>query len=424
MAFPKTVTVETSPNKTTLSFDVLGPSKVMIESQIDTDYSLAASVEVMKIATEPIEDATVPSLVDDATSSGIPSEDSHVIESDYLVTTSSKNSQSEGTGSNLSFAPVNDRGRAACRETGTYEHSLGRSIPTSSSGDSHEDVEDSTTSQSGPAVNRKPAFTKKKTRAKLSDRDHIIDEEGSPTADTEKSDSQYSNVRSRKVGRWTSSQDALLESMKEGGETWAAIATALGRGKKDVQQRYREVKTYRKEGIDEASSGHEKVVHAGGRSVPTKRAKANRKRSCAHRKSTPSLCRSSENECSSTTSPNPESADSEEEQQLYLHNQIREGLYPPYLSLEEDNHFTKRDCEILATVDSKMKRGRWLEMQANFFNATGQMIPISVFRDKCEAAEAIERARIRNAKIKSWKAGLDDSEQLDPNVHRQLHQHV
>ena len=54
-------------------------------------------------------------------------------------------------------------------------------------------------------------------------------------------------------------------------------------------------------------------------------------------------------------------------------------------------------------------------MQANFFNATGKMVPISVFRDRCEATEADERERIREAKIKSWKAGLDYSVQYDPN---------
>ncbi|SPO00676.1 uncharacterized protein DNG_03424 [Cephalotrichum gorgonifer] len=374
MSLPKIITLETSPSKSTISFDVLEPSKVVVESQLNANRNVTASTSAMTITTEPIEGAAVPSLVYDASSSGVTSEDSRIIESGHDTTTSSGLSHSDDA--------------EDCRKIITV----------------------------------RPCGHRVQGRARtIIAQDKA--EESSPTADTEDSIVQHSHsgVRGRRANRWTDSQDALLLSMKEGGETWMAIATALGRGKRDVQRRFRKVKANCEEETDKNMPHLKKNSRAGGKSWSPKM--PNKKQSRAMGKSTPSSQSSSQSE-STDSSPDPGSTESEGEQQLYLQEQIRENLYPPYLSLEADDHFTKRDCAVLATVDSKMRRGKWLEMQANFFNATGKMVPLSVFRDKCEAAEAEERDRIREAKIKFWKAGLDLSEQLDPNTPGQFEQYA
>lgn len=205
--------------------------------------------------------------------------------------------------------------------------------------------------------------------------------------------------------------------MKEGGETWADIATALGRGKHEVRLHFKDIQAVSQNGrkVDRSPSR----PNTGGKASFPK--KSSKMRSRAPKKATLDLPRRLEDQSTSVTT---DSTDSEAQQHMYLQEQIRENLYPSYLSLQEDDHFTKQDCAVLATVDSKMKRGKWLEMQANFFNVTGKIVPISVFRDKCEASEAEEREEIRERKIKSWKASLDCSEQLDPNQSFQFEQHV
>ncbi|RSM07826.1 hypothetical protein CDV31_008416 [Fusarium ambrosium] len=75
----------------------------------------------------------------------------------------------------------------------------------------------------------------------------------------------------------------------------------------------------------------------------------------------------------------------------YLQGHVYKLLYPPEIHPEPDENFCRKDCELLGSIDSKYKKNRWLEMQANFFNVTGRLIPLELIRDKCERAEA-ERA--------------------------------
>ncbi|EEU44616.1 uncharacterized protein NECHADRAFT_84575 [Fusarium vanettenii 77-13-4] len=65
-------------------------------------------------------------------------------------------------------------------------------------------------------------------------------------------------------------------------------------------------------------------------------------------------------------------------------------LYPPEIHPQPDKDFCKKDCELLGSIDAKYKKSRWLEMQANFYNVTGRLIPLETIRAKCERAEAEE----------------------------------
>lgn len=152
--------------------------------------------------------------------------------------------------------------------------------------------------------------------------------------------------------------------LKQSGETWSLIASALGRNKKKVQQRY---KTLVRE---------------------------------------QSLLQNS---------PSDDDDESEFDQLLHIQQQIRNNLHPAYLGLDPESRFMKQDCKVLAEVEDKMQRGKWLEMQANFSNATGKMVPLSIIRARCEAIDAEEQTRARDDKIAAWKAGLNDSEHLDLN---------
>ncbi|KAF4968873.1 hypothetical protein FSARC_3808 [Fusarium sarcochroum] len=113
----------------------------------------------------------------------------------------------------------------------------------------------------------------------------------------------------------------------------------------------------------------------------------------------------------SVESPNVESSESssrfgygdpEKQQEMkYLQDHIYGELYPVEIHPKPDAYLGKRDCELLATIDSKYKRSRWLEMQANFYNVTGRMVPLEAIRARCERAEAEEEERAAGRKLAS-----------------------
>lgn len=80
-------------------------------------------------------------------------------------------------------------------------------------------------------------------------------------------------------------------------------------------------------------------------------------------------------------------------QMKYLHEEIYDEMYPADIHPQPNAYFNAQDCALLATIDSKYKRSRWLEMQANFYNVTGRMVPLEAIRDRCERAEAEKEAR-------------------------------
>lgn len=413
MVSPKVITLEVSPTKSTLSLEVLEPS----DSQTNTNFMIESPTGAMTISTEPVNGTPVPSLIDDATSSEMPSEESLVINPEEDGTNPKRRFRSRRGGKTTNFVY---HGHTSHSQSGSSEHDLRLSVSTLSSERVDDgNVEYSTTSNSDSVVKKQPPVTKREHKhhkghkgrsARKGSISPDESEDSDRTSCTRESTARRTGKKRHSSGRWSESEDAILKSMKDGGETWASITAALDRGKKDVQRRFKELKASKEGGTKTNKSSLKKDTRTGNKSRPPRN--SNMKHSRERRKSVPHLSWSSQ---STSASPDAESIDSDAQQQIYLQDQIRENLYPPYLSLKDDAHFTKRDCEVLATVDSKMKRGKWLEMQANFFNATGKMVPISVFRDKCEAAEAEERDRIREVKIKSWKAGLDYSVQYDPN---------
>ncbi|KAL4728415.1 hypothetical protein ACLX1H_005160 [Fusarium chlamydosporum] len=86
-------------------------------------------------------------------------------------------------------------------------------------------------------------------------------------------------------------------------------------------------------------------------------------------------------------------------QMKYLQDHVYSEMYPADIHPQPDAYLGKRDCALLATIDSKYKRSRWLEMQANFYNVTGRMVPLEAIRDRCERAEAEKEERSEARKI-------------------------
>ncbi|KAM0251024.1 hypothetical protein ACHAP5_001904 [Fusarium lateritium] len=110
-----------------------------------------------------------------------------------------------------------------------------------------------------------------------------------------------------------------------------------------------------------------------------------------------------------------------EKQRNYLQDHIYKEMYPAEIHPKPDAYLGKRDCDILASLDSKYKKSRWLEMQANFYNVTGRMVPLEAIRARCERAEAEEEEERSEArklqkrldKVENWisKQSHKDSEE-------------
>lgn len=106
----------------------------------------------------------------------------------------------------------------------------------------------------------------------------------------------------------------------------------------------------------------------------------------------------------------------------YMRNHLYPELYPGVIDPEPDEFFGEHDCAVLAAVDSKYKQSRWLEMQANFYNVTGRMVPLHLIRDKCERAErdSAEQqqpslpAGGRWQRVENWVDGVPDGDLEDP----------
>ncbi|KAK2065648.1 hypothetical protein LY76DRAFT_218262 [Colletotrichum caudatum] len=110
-------------------------------------------------------------------------------------------------------------------------------------------------------------------------------------------------------------------------------------------------------------------------------------------------------------------------QERYIRRHVNPTLYPPlsYPLMPPPNAFRppshaekrqRRDDKILASVLSRREATKWLEMQANFYNVTGRMVPLHMIKARCEA----EEGRSKGLGVRNWATSVADGEELlDPN---------
>jgi hypothetical protein len=84
-----------------------------------------------------------------------------------------------------------------------------------------------------------------------------------------------------------------------------------------------------------------------------------------------------------------------------------------------DQGFSRRDRALLADLANRRFASQWLEMQANFFNVTGRMVPLHLIKAKLENSRPCD-AEIGylargERKVANWTdAVADTGEMLDP----------
>lgn len=228
---------------------------------------------------------------------------------------------------------------------------------------------------------------------------------------------------------WSMSEDIMLRGMKESPDnlSWADIGKGLNRNKNDVKARWKVIKDRAPANADTETENHETASRTGddedkgtsatqttdGSKGTTAKHKGQRNYKVAQetreaKKRAEKASQSQMEVLSGEEASSEESAATDDEGQdesgsqaehrrqlRYHHKHIYDTLYPAEIEIEPDEYLSAQDAAILAAVDGRYKRARWLEMQANFFNVTGLMIPLHVLRDKCEVAET--RARSNSA---------------------------
>ncbi|KAF4585447.1 myb-like DNA-binding domain-containing protein [Ophiocordyceps camponoti-floridani] len=229
---------------------------------------------------------------------------------------------------------------------------------------------------------------------------------------------------------WSISEDRLLKGMKQSDETltWRDIGNALGKTKKEVKARWKLLQRRKDKGEMRATSSEtdEGSQNQADNKVTDDEADDDDEDPYqteegykSSSESAPFILPGEEDDSDDEYDTHihygwPEQA---RQDSRYLHNHIRRDLYPSEIDPEPDEFFGEHDCDVLASVHSRHEQAKWLEMQANFVNATGRMIPLWVFRDKCEAAKRREEAEAstsRNNVVENWVDSVADEDLGDP----------
>ncbi|PCD37403.1 hypothetical protein AU210_005901 [Fusarium oxysporum f. sp. radicis-cucumerinum] len=239
-------------------------------------------------------------------------------------------------------------------------------------------------------------------------------------ASTDAETSVLSFVACLKDPNWSLSEDCRLRSMKEAGETWTFISDSLCKTKDDVRARWKILQN-----MSETKTRKSTVAnkwHKGARNL--KVAKENQEAKARAKAKTSGKDVSSADEAKDESDDDSSLfryGDREKREQMkYLQEHVYGAMYPPYIHPQPDAYLGKRDCALLATIDSKYKRSRWLEMQANFYNVTGRMVPLESLKARCERAEAekTERSKTRELerrmnKVEDWIAKQEREKSAD-----------
>ncbi|GKT49277.1 uncharacterized protein ColSpa_09458 [Colletotrichum spaethianum] len=314
--------------------------------------------------------------------------------------------------------------------------------------------------------------------------------------ETSTSGDASSSAQLSNAGNWTPSEDALIISMKEGGESWASIGNAINRGKNEVKKRWHVVKanaansesegdaqteseeaTTQTESLannqaDQSPDNHTNKRQEGhktddkfksraerkaerkaeqkknkGRATfddktkesepphpkprePSRKTKGRQPSETSEAPSTPkpsssnsigdspssslrnrlALLRDTTSASSSTSSATSNDGDGGDDASDTPANAT--SASSPARSATSGATRQRRDDKILASLVSRREATKWLEMQANFYNVTGRMVPLHMIKARCEA----EEDRTKVAGVRNWATSVAAGDELlDPN---------
>ncbi|KAJ9142740.1 hypothetical protein NKR23_g7125 [Pleurostoma richardsiae] len=187
---------------------------------------------------------------------------------------------------------------------------------------------------------------------------------------------------------FTLSQDAAIKAMKAGGEPWAAIAKATGRGKKELQHRWNELQLHQ----EQSKQPYDTENDADNELSPEKKKhkhKSKKKHGSKHNKQVVVLDDGAGADSGYEVDAGATTTAESETERLAKEEAVFTALYGGLPAggdkkLRPDGVFSERDCCVLDAIDARRRVNRWLEVQAAFFNATGRMVDPELLRRKLE----------------------------------------
>ncbi|KAM0335712.1 hypothetical protein ACHAQA_000762 [Verticillium albo-atrum] len=304
------------------------------------------------------------------------------------------------------------------------------------------------------------------------------DDSTTPSKDVSVEETTAGTQAGTQAGKWTESEDAMIVGMKEDNASWAVIGNAIGRGKNEVKKRYHEIKVVKanaaavQDGEKDATKEVKKSMEAentndtpGDGNRHNKKKNNNdkftskngcKKKASKKSKSPPKPAHSTASTslsameaallaspASSTTDDEPGGYDADDydpyapgphtdpiahererrRQDRFMQRHLWAALYPRRTAAEDfaGQGFSRRDRRLLAELEDRRLGNRWLEMQANFFNATGRMLPLHLIKAKLEGQSPTDEQQMlpRVARfqqmVAKWNSSVADSEELlDP----------
>lgn len=231
------------------------------------------------------------------------------------------------------------------------------------------------------------------------------------------------------------SQDSQLLAMKENGESFSTIAKAMGRSKKQISKRHRELmalgKTAETAGTTGPGETAEAVTTSADNDVPTDtfgglfdlgglqaRLEATAAEQAKEKDDSSDEAAASKAPRASPVSILKTEGGGRKKDKNTTQNKSKRatvggesgyesgsedistkafiGSYASHLLTNKstipdpDDKFDEDDCILMALVDARRKGDRWKQMQADFANLTGRMVPVEVLKYKLGEAEKPE----------------------------------
>ncbi|EFY91526.1 hypothetical protein J3458_012835 [Metarhizium acridum] len=241
----------------------------------------------------------------------------------------------------------------------------------------------------------------------------------SRTQEADSKANSHDDTECNDQSEWTLSEDLRLRGMKESTDnlSWADIGKALKRGKAEVKARWKAIKDQQPQEDATDTDADTKGDLAAGQSpddtaekgkvatpareamseAPTKQTINQRRpehQKDRHRNHKVAQKNKGTKQCTCKTQfneDNPSGSETSSEllcttderrrQKRYLYTHVYKTLYPAEADAGQNEHLTKRDRAVLATIACMHTTNKLLEMKANFMNATGADVPIAVLRD-------------------------------------------
>lgn len=182
---------------------------------------------------------------------------------------------------------------------------------------------------------------------------------------------------------WTEETDTQLWKLKGDDKTWAEIQATMGKSKNCLRDRYKHLKSIDFKVPDETSDAEKAIVaDAAADDFMTMASASVEKQMNEPAKKTSSL-RSRKSSNSNKTSHAPSCFGGTNAYiAQYSRNLLAEANAGRTRIPEPDEIFDEDDCILLALADSRRRENRWLDIQADYFNVTGRMVPQEVLKWK------------------------------------------